>query len=59
MGMCLEIGCPISGCHILCLGWLRTKCSREVHRGLYMGGSRGGHGVRTPPPEKSQKYRVS
>ena len=62
--MCLEIGFPmnkyISGCHILCLGWLRTKCSREVHRGLYMGGSRGGHGVRTPPPpEKSQKYRVS
>ena len=32
----------ISGCHILCLGWLRTKCSREVHHRLYMGGSRGG-----------------
>ena len=50
--MCLEIGCPmnkyISGCHIFGLGWLRTKCSREVHRGLYMGGSRGGQGVWTP-----------
>ena len=48
----------ISGCHILCLGWLRTKCSREVHHGLCMGGSRGGRGS-GPPPEKLQKYRVS
>ena len=38
----------IGGCHILCLGWLRTKCSREVHHGLYIGGSRGGQEVRTP-----------
>ena len=38
----------ISGCHVLCLGWLRTKCSREVHHGLYMGGSREGQGVWTP-----------
>ena len=43
----------ISGFHILCLGWLRTKCLREVHHGLYLGGSRGGQGG--PDPTKNHK----
>ena len=32
--------------------------STAVWKGKFMGGSRGGQGVRTPFPEKSHKYRV-
>ena len=41
--------------HILCLGWLRTKCSCEVHRELYMRGSRGDRGSGPPSPLKNHK----
>ena len=43
----------ISAGVIFCVWGLRTKCSREVHHGLYMGGSRGGTGG--PDPLKNHK----
>ena len=49
----------ISGCHILCLRWLRTnvhaKCIDEYSWADLEGGGGGGRGPDPPPPEKSQE----
>ena len=43
----------ISGCHILCLRWLRTNAYANCINGYTWRIQRGGQWVR-PPPEKSQ-----
>ena len=59
----------ISGCHILCLRWLRTNvhasASMAIHGRIQRGDNRSGPSSPPPPPprpplppEKSQKYRV-
>ena len=59
----------ISGCHILCLRWLRTNvhasASMAIHGRIQRGDNRSGPSPPPPPPprpplppEKSQKYRV-
>ena len=48
----------ISGCHILCLRWLRTNVHAKCIDGYTWTDPEGGHGVRTPPPLKNhKKYR--
>ena len=40
----------ISGCHILCLRWLRTNVHAKGINGYTWAYPEGGQGVRTPPP---------
>ena len=47
----------ISGCHFLCLRWLRTNVHTKCINGYTWADPEGGQGVQNPPPPR-KKYRV-
>ena len=46
----------ISGCHILCLRWLRTNVHAKCVNGNTWADPEGGQGVRTPSLKNHKKY---